>query len=302
MKEFHRIKSISALHKGLGFDPPRHPLLSVVDFAVSTLDPSVFADKTIINDFYVISLKKSKSGNLHYGRQYYDFEEGSMVFLAPAQVFQVDAEADKDADGWGLYFHPDLIVGTSLHDKIGEFTFFDYHNSEALHLSDHERAMIENIITNIKDEYTNNLDQHSQHLIVSNIELILSYCQRFYDRQFLTRRHKHKDVISEFELLLKSYFKKNLQQERGLVDLQYFSESLHLSTSYLSDLVKKETGKTITEAVHLHMIDLAKNSLLSSNKSVSEVAYELGFEYPQYFSRLFKAKVGMSPVAFRNSN
>lgn len=302
MKDFFRIKSISELHQYMGIRPPSHPLLSVIDFSKINFRADVFQEKTIINDFYLVSLKGKTSSKLLYGRNYYDFAEGSMIFMSPAQVFQVGKDADDESEGWGLYFHPDLIVGTSLFDKMADYNFFNYDIRESLHLSDKERIVIEQIIENITTEYNNNLDKHSQHLIVSNIELLLNYCKRFYDRQFITRHKHNKDVIHKFEQLLKDYYKEEKQSELGLITLDFFATELHLSKSYLSDLIKKETGKTVKESIHLHIIGLAKNSLISTNKSISEVAYGLGFEYPQYFSRLFKSKVGITPNEYRKLN
>lgn len=302
MKKFFHIKSITDLHHAFGLKPPAHPLLSVVDFSQVQYRTELFWDKTVINDFYLISLKHSPSKKLIYGRKPYDFGSGSMIFMGPSQVFQVDGNAEDEDLGWGLYVHPDLMLGTSLFEKMDQYTFFHYSSHEALHLSEKEMGIIAQILDNIKGEYHNNLDEHSRNLMVSNIELLLNYCQRFYGRQFLTRKHENKDVVLQFEQLLKAYFAEGLQHETGLIHVDYFAEALNLSKSYLSDLIKKETGKTIKESVHLYMIDLAKNTLLSTNKSVSEVAYELGFEYPQYFSRIFKAKVGMSPGEFRNLN
>lgn len=302
MKEFFHIKSITDLHSCFGLESPAHPLLSVVDFSKVHYRMDMFEDKTVINDFYLISLKRSPTKKLLYGRKYYDFGSGSMIFMGPSQVFQVDGNAEDEDLGWGLYVHPDLISGTSLYEKMDQYTFFQYSSNEALHLSEKELGIIEQILENIIGEYHNNLDQHSQNLMVSNIELLLNYCQRFYGRQFLTRKHQNKDVVHRFEQLLKAYFVEGQQHETGLIHVEYFANALNLSKSYLSDLIRKETGKTIKESVHLYMIELAKNTLLSTHKSVSEVAYELGFEYPQYFSRIFKAKVGISPGEFRNMN
>lgn len=302
MNDFFRIKSINELHRLLGYSKPLHPLISVIDYSKVNYQANTFESKTIINDFYLISLKSNVPNQLLYGRKYYDFAEGSMIFMSPSQVFQVSGRQHKNPEGWGLYFHSDLIIGTGLFNKIDGYSFFKYSNNEALHLSDKERILIENIVENIKTECGNNLDKHSDNLIVSNIELILNYCQRFYDRQFITRSKENKTILSKFEQLLQCYFKENQQLELGLINLDYFANELNLSKSYLSDLIKKETGKTIKERVHLHIIELAKNNLISTKKSISEIAYDLGFEYPQYFSRLFKSKVGMTAVEYRNLN
>lgn len=302
MKQFFNLSSLSDLHKFLGIAPPRHPLISVVDFSNMQIRPDMFTDKIIINDFYLISLKVDRKNNLIYGRDYYDFGEGSMIFMSPSQVFQVDGEMSEASEGWGLYFHPDLILGTTLHQRMDDYSFFNYAIREALHLSEKEKEVIQQIIENIVLEYDNNLDQHSQNLIVSNLELLLNYCQRFYNRQFLTRSKQNKDFIGKFNQLIKNYFKEERQLESGLISLNFLAKELNLSKSYLSDLVKKETGKTIKEIINLYIIELAKSTLLSTNKSVSEVAYDLGFEYPQYFSRLFKSKTGFTPSEFKSLN
>jgi len=302
MSDFFKMESLSDLHTFLGLEGPKHPMVSVVDFSQIDFREEMFVGKTIVNDFYVVSFKEHTSKTLVYGRENYDFAAATMLFLSPSQVFQVGGDFHSPISGWGLYFHPDLIVGTSLFDKMDNYNFFNYSSHEALHLSDGERQQVENIIQNIKTEYSNNLDRQSKTLIVSNIELLLNYCERFYNRQFITRSHQNQGIVSRFEQLVKDYYKQEKQLELGLISLDFLARELNLSKSYLSDLISKETGKTIKEFVHLHVIDLAKNRLLSTDLTVGEIAYELGFEYPQYFSRLFKSKVGSTPGEFRNLN
>jgi AraC-like DNA-binding protein len=204
--------------------------------------------------------------------------------------------------GWTLAFHPDLIRKSKLADKINHYSFFNYEVNEALHLSEDERKTIEELLDKIEKEYSQNIDKHSQNLIISNIELLLDYCTRFYDRQFYTRTNINVDFVSKFEKLLKAYYETHMVDEIGLPNVQYLAKKLNFSSNYLSDLLKKETGKTAQEHIHLYVINRAKNSLLNSKSSISEIGYALGFEYPQHFSSLFKSKTGMSPSEYRNLN
>lgn len=204
--------------------------------------------------------------------------------------------------GWGLFFHPDLIHGTSLGTKMKGYSFFSYETSEALHLSEKEKQTLNDIVHKIDAELSENIDQHSQTLIVSNIELLLNYCTRYYDRQFITRKKANSDLLAKVEDVLSEYFREADLSEKGLPTVKYLADQLHLSPNYLSDLLKRETGMNAQDRIHYHLIEEAKNSLLSSNKSVGELAFSLGFEYPQYFSRLFKSKTGMTPLEYRNMN
>lgn len=204
--------------------------------------------------------------------------------------------------GWGLFFHPDLIRGTSLGNKMKEYTFFSYEVNEALHLSDKEKQTLLDCVNKLENELTENIDKHSQTLITSNIELLLNYCSRYYDRQFITRKKANTDLLVRFENSLSSYFNSHELQKKGLPSVKYFAEQLFLSPNYLSDLLKKETGKNAQDHIHYYLIEEAKNNLLNTNDSVNEIAYKLGFEYPQYFSKLFKSKTGMTAVEYRNMN
>jgi AraC-like DNA-binding protein len=304
MSTIFEINTISQAHQSVGLPAPKHPLVSVVrsvDFK-----PTVnFQGLKVINNLYQITLKQLGCGNLMYGKNSYDYEEGTLVFTSPGQVTIFEGEMPDDSSGdkgWILAFHPDLIRKSKLSDKMDEYSFFHYDVNEALHLSDEELKTIEDLLEKIVKEYSQNLDKHSQNLIISNIELLLDYCMRFYDRQFYTRTNINVDFVSKFERLLKSYYEKDDKDDLGLPTVQYLAQKLNFSANYLSDLLKKETGKTAQEHIHLFVINKAKNSLLNSNSSISEIGYSLGFEYPQHFSNLFKSKTGMSPSEFRSLN
>jgi AraC family transcriptional regulator, transcriptional activator of pobA len=304
MSEFLSIKSISQLHEILGYEKPRHPLVTVIDYSKLKTSQEHYNVK-IVTDFYIISLKKPAPKSVQYGRQYYDFEEGTMMFTSPNQAFSVGQFDESDQaqyQGWGLYFHPDLISDTSLYDKIQDCSFFSYAVSEALHISEDEKQTLTELTSTIEKEYNANLDKHSKGVIVTAIEQLLNYSQRFYGRQFITRQKLNTDLVSSFEQLVRNYFQSNQLAEKGLPNVDYFANNLNLSASYLSDLLKKETGKTTKEWIQLEVIEKAKYKLLNSNTTVNEIAYNLGFEYPQYFNRLFKSKTGMTPLEFRQLN
>jgi len=303
MNDIYKIESISQLNALFNHTEVKHPLISIIDF--SQLDDFTMQSYNKISpSLYCIMLKSQCRGALKYGRQYYDFQEGTLVFMAPDQVMEVeeldDQELPKTTSGWGIFFHPDLIRGTSLYKKMSAYSFFSYDANEALHLSDKEKHTLSIIISQIESELELNIDQHSKTLIVSNIELLLNYCNRFYDRQFITRINSNKDILTKFEDVLNSYFTADIPLDKGLPTVKYCAEQLNLSANYLSDLLKKETGKNAQEHIHSKMIDTAKNKLLSSNESISQIAYSLGFEYPQYFSKIFKKKTGQTPAAYRN--
>jgi len=290
------LQSISQLHQMVNYTPPKHPLVSVIDHA----DFYRYRPKT--NDFYrfgfyTISCKKFK-GILKYGKGHYDFDEGSLMFTAPGQVLAPGPDVVVE-EGWALFIHPDLLHGTDLGRKIHQYSFFNYEVDEALHISEDEQLIIKDCVTNIEKECSRNIDKHSQGLIVSNIELLLNYCTRFYDRQFFTRAKINSDVVQQFEKLLKDYFAQDTLIEVGLPNVKYFASRLNLSPNYLSDLLNKFTGKTTQEYIHLEMIDKAKSLLWSTNDSISEIAYGLGFEHPSHFTKLFKMKTGKSPSGYR---
>ena len=298
MNEIVRLDNICQYNELMGQET-LHPLISVLDLSKSS--PKEYT--RISFGFYAIYLKEVKCGDLRYGRNYYDYQEGTLVFLAPGQVIGIDRKGDYyQPKGWALMFHPDLIRGTSLGRNIKNYTFFSYEVNEALHLSEHERHIAIDCMNNIKDELSLGIDKHSRTLIVSNIELFLNYCMRFYDRQFITRENVNKDVLVKFENLLDDYFQTEKPQIIGLPSVAYCADQLHLSANYLGDLIKKESGKSAQEHIQLKLMDIAKEKVLDTSKSVSEIAYELGFKYPQHFSRLFKKRVGYTPNEYRLQN
>lgn len=286
----------------LGYEKPKHPLITIIDYSKLKGNPEHY-DVKIVTDFYIISLKSPAPKSLQYGRQYYDFEEGTMMFISPNQVFSVGEFNDSiQYEGWGLYFHPDLILNSSLGKRIKEFTFFSYAVNEALHLSEDEKNTLSQIVENLIKEYSGNIDRYSQDLIINAIEQLLNYSQRFYGRQFITRKKQNSDLLTDFEQLVLDYFKSEATLDLGLPSVEYFSKKLNMSSGYLTDLLKKETGKTTKEFIQLQIVELAKDRLLNSNDTVNEIAYSLGFEYPQYFNRLFKSKTGKTPLEFRQLN
>ena len=276
-----------------------HPLVSVLDQSKS----KPIEEGRYTSDLYIIFLKQGKSGELRYGRQHYDYEDGTLLFIAPGQLFGHEGKGKLlQPSGWALVFHPDLIRGTSLGKHINDYSFFSYDVNEALHLSERERQVIIECLKKIQYELEHSIDKHSRALIVSNIELMLKYCVRFYDRQFTTRDIVHKDVLVRFEELLGDYFKSDKPQTLGLPSVAYFAGQLNLSANYFGDLMKKETGKTALEYIQEKIISIAKDKIFDISKSISEIAYEMGFKYPSHFTRLFKQRVGQSPNEFRSLN
>ncbi|UPK67009.1 helix-turn-helix domain-containing protein [Chitinophaga filiformis] len=293
-----KVRTISELHRLYNCGAPKHPLVSVIDLMSidhNVLDPGVGYQM----DLYLVSCKRFK-GEIMYGRSPYDFEEGSVMFTSPGQVLSVAQEV-KMAEGWALFFHPDLINGSSLGRLIHQYSFFLYDLNEALHVSEEEKAILYDSVSKIERECAGRIDKHTQHLIVSNIELLLSYCERFYDRQFLTRQKVNNDIVQQFEFLLNEYFTRDILQQDGLPDVKYFASKLNLSAKYLADLLQKFTGKSTQEHIHLRLVQEAKNLLWGTNRSISEISYNLGFEHASHFSRLFKTKTGLTPGEFRNN-
>ena len=299
MQGIARFNSIDEYNKTMGLET-KHPLVAVIDYSNSSFN-DVYPEGYNYG-FYTVFLKDQICGDIKYGRNYYDYQEGTLVFLAPGQTIRIENRQPHKPVGMALMFHPDLLRGTALGRSMSDYTFFSYEVFEALHLSDQERKTILECFQNIDNELNHNIDKHSQRLIVSNIELFLNYCTRFYDRQFITRSHVNSDIVTRFERLLNDYFRSNRSQREGLPTVKYCAEQLHLSPNYFGDLIKKETGKSAQEHIQLHLIDIAKEKMFESDKSVGEVAYELGFEYPQYFSRLFKKCTGLTPLEFRKMN
>lgn len=301
MSQFTNINSISALHRILGLGKPRHPSISLVRVKDMKFSEEAAVTKYVW-DFYMIALKPH-DGSVLYGRNHYDFEEGTLIFTSPGQVLETAGNSRGGHDeGWALFFHPDLLRHSALGSKINSYTFFTYAVHEALHLSDTEKQTIMRCAEAIEAEYLQNIDRHSQSVIVANLELLLNYCDRFYDRQFYTRSNHQQGIVARVESLLLSYYTSNRAEVHGIPSVKYFAEQVNLSPNYLSDLLKKETGKNMQEHIHAHLIERAKHLLLRSDAPVSQVAYDLGFDYPQYFGTLFKKKTGVSPNKFRQLN
>lgn len=252
--------------------------------------------------FYSISLKKKLTGYIEYGRKQYDFQEGVLGFVGPNQVLSFEGCDANKSEGWELYFEADLLANSKLAEEINTYGFFNYEINEALHVSKKEEEQMEQIFQNIYDEYSLPIDQFSKEVILSNIELLLTYSKRFYKRQFITRNEVDSSVLSTFEKELKQYFTQTDLQEAGIPEVNYFAEKLNISSKYLSDMLKAVTGKTTKEHIQLQLLEKAKHLLLGSDKSISEIAYQLGFEYPQYFSRFFKEKTGETPKGFRKTS
>ncbi|WDF69728.1 helix-turn-helix transcriptional regulator [Sphingobacterium oryzagri] len=275
-----------------------HPLVSVVD--LDKAEPRMF--RRLQYDFYIIFLKKIHCGDLRYGLNTYDYEEGTLIFLAPGQIIGESKDEYYQPQGTAIVFHPDLLLGTALGKKIADFTFFSYAVNEALHLSEQERNTILDCFLKIQYELKHSIDKHTKTLIVSNIELFLNYCERFYDRQFITRDNVNRGVLERFEQLLNNYFSGEKPYTLGLPQVNHFADELHLSANYFGDIVKKETGKSAQEYIQNKIIEIAKDKIFEAKKTISEIAYELGFKYPQHFSRLFKQRVGFTPNQYRNLN
>ncbi|QEM11008.1 helix-turn-helix domain-containing protein [Mucilaginibacter rubeus] len=276
-----------------------HPLINIVDLSKA----DIRLNRRVNYNFYTVFLKEIKCGDLKYGCNYYDYQEGSLIFVGPGQVIgQEDNGEYYQPRGQALVFHPDLIRGTSLGRHIQDYTFFSYDVHEALHLSESERKIITDCFEKIRYELEHAIDKHSKTLIVSNIELFLNYCQRFYDRQFITRDLAHKGVLQKFENLLDSYWTSDKPTTIGLPSVGYCADQLNLSANYFGDLIKKETGKSAQEYIQSKVIDVAKEKIFDTSKSLSEIAYGLGFKYPQHFTRLFKQRVGYSPIEYRSLN
>ena len=300
MNELLQIETISQIHELIG-DKPKHPLVSVIDFSKIKESPKELP--RFVVGFYGIVFKNDSKCEWKYGRNRYDFQEGTLIFIAPGQVLEVEVDGSgSEKNGWGIFFHPDLLFGTNLNPDKPEYSFFSYDVSEALHISDSEKISLFDLVNKIDIEISQNIDRHSKRLIVSNIELLLNYCIRYYDRQFITRSHKNSDIVTRFEAILKEYFNSGELLKTGIPSVSYCSDKMNLSASYLSDLLKKETGKSTIEHIHFKLIDRAKHLLLNSEDSIRMVAFDLGFEYPQHFNKLFKKYSGMSPKEFRNSH
>jgi len=294
----HQFNSISDLHRMLGLPKPLHPLVSLVDNTHIAIDKDQLPPSFLLN-FYKISYKTGLRGKIRYGQNYYDFDEGGMVFTSPNQLMAT--EDDAEYKGYTLLVHPDFIRNYPLGKNIKNFGFFSYAANEALHLSDKEKSVILNIFKNIEDELQSPIDDFSQDVIIAQIELILNYSNRFYKRQFITRKSANSDLLSKFEMLLNDYFNKETALMKGLPTVQYLADELHVSPHYLSDMLRTLTGQNAQQHIHHQLIEKAKEILSASNLSVAEIAYQLGFEHPQSFNKLFKRKTNLSPLQFRQS-
>lgn len=295
-KRIRNIETVFEYNDSLGIET-LHPQVSVID--LSKAKPIRHARQTF--SFYAIFLKEVKCGELLYGRNRYDYQEGTLVCLAPGQVIGVEDNGETyQPKGWALVFHPDLIRGTTLGQHMKEYTFFSYEVNEALHLSERERQLVIDCMQKIRLELEHAIDRHSRRLVAIQIEVLLDYCLRFYERQFITRTMVNHDVLTRFERLLDDYFNDDRAQREGVPTVKYCAGELCLSPNYFGDLVKKETGKTAQEYIQLKLIDVAKDRILDPAKSIGQVAYELGFQYPQHFTRLFKRITGRTPVEYRS--
>jgi len=297
-----RVKTITEAHRMLGLPSPSHPLISVVEYsALQTLAANSSAGGLLF-DFYFISLKKGVCDKLHYGQHIYDFDDGVMIFVAPGQIVRSGGTGTEDnLSGWILLAQPDLLWNTSLANKLRNYEFFDYSANEALFLSDKEETIVNGIVQNIQQEYQANIDKFSKQIIVSHIENLLSYAERFYNRQFITREKANHQIIERLEKIVIDYFNSGDLVTKGLPEVQFISKELNLSVSYLSRLLKTLTGQSTQQFIHDKLIEKAKQKLSTTELTVSEIAYELGFEHSQSFSKLFKAKTSQSPLAFRQS-
>lgn len=294
------INSISELHRLMGLTKPLHPLISLINMD-EVLSSGNNDEVYFLLNFYGVSLKRNLSSKLKYGQNYFDFDEGVLAMTAPKQILSVDSGDNYKVSGYWLVFHSDFILNYPLGKTIKDFGFFSYSINEALHLSDKEEKMLEGIFKNIEQEYQTSIDQFSQDVMVSHLELLLNYCNRFYNRQFLTRKKTGNDLLSKMEGLLDEYFKNDKLIESGLPTVQYFAEKMNVSSNYLSDMLRILTGQSTQQHIHNRLIEKAKETLTTTNLSISEIAYQLGFEHPQSFSKLFKSKTNLTPLEFRSS-
>lgn len=297
MEEHVYIDTVDQYNKMWGLET-MHPLVAVVD--LNGLEPeSIPQEVTYHYGIYSLWLKQTYCGDITYGRQPYDYQEGTVTSFAPGQVVHIKHAPDFKPNAIGLLFHPDLIRGTSLGQDIRQYSFFDYSSHEALHLSEQEKTIFKDCLSKVRSEVERPIDNHSRKIICRNIELLLDYCLRFYERQFITRKNANIDVLTRFEAELNSYFHGNTARMDGLPSVKYFAERCFLSPNYFGDLVKKETGRTPQEFIQSKIIDLSKEELLGTKKTVSEIAYGLGFQYSQHFNRYFKRSVGKTPSEYR---
>ena len=298
MDEILKIETVHQYNTLMGVET-LHPLISVID--LSSCKPMYHLRANY--GFYALFLKDVKCGDIRYGRNLYDYQAGSMVCMAPGQLLEIlNNHEIYQPQGWALVFHPDLIKGTSLGHTMKNYSFFSYEATEALHLSDNEREVMVDCLKKIGLELNHAIDKHTNKLIATNIELLLDYCERFYDRQFITRNNVNKDILVRFERLLDDYFQSDEVRNAGFPTVRYCADKLNLSANYFGDLIKKETGKSPQEQIQFKLIDIAKERIFDPTKTITEISYELGFKYPQHFTRLFKTQVGCSPNEYRIKN
>lgn len=301
MEQIIKVNSIEQTHEILNLGKPKHPLITVIN--VSDLEiPQEMVGVKVITNMYCIALKDEHCG-MEYGWNSYDFENGTLLFTAPYQAFSATKTLSKnEEEGWMLFFHPDFLKKSFLAKKIVQYNFFEYQANEALHLSKSERNILTNIISNIREEYIENTDSQSQSIIISNLELLLNYSLRFYERQFINRSVDNQDIVAKFEMILNTFLAENLLSKNGIPTIHHFAEKMNVSSNYLSDLVRKVTGISAKNHINNLVLRKAKEMLLDGNNSVSEIAYSLGFNYPHYFTRFFKLNIGITPSNYRKIN
>lgn len=297
-----RLQSISEIHELLGGGPPRHPLISVIDLSKIGLGEEAL-NQSLVIDLYSITLKTRLSAPMKYGREYFDFDTGTLLCAEPGQVFVAENAFEKgDLEGWVLYFHPDLLIKHKLYSGIRNYGFFAYEINEALHLSNAEKDSLSDIVSKIELELSQNIDEFSQDIQLANIDLLLKYIDRYFNRQFLTRKHLNQQILDKVNHILDQYYSGTQAEILGLPSVHYLAERVFLSPNYMSDLLKKETGLGAQEIIHNYILKLAKYRLLNSQSTIAEISHTLGFEYQQYFSRMFKHHVGLTPKEFRNAH
>ncbi|KOS05763.1 AraC family transcriptional regulator [Flavobacterium akiainvivens] len=299
-ENLYSINSICELHSFLNLEKPAHPLVSVIN--LSDVRYNIPENtSSIVYNFYTVYLKKNYNAKIRYGQQYYDFDSGVMAFFAPKQLFAVESESSTKGEGWMLAFHPDFIQGYQVAKRMKEYGFFSYAVNEALHTSQKEEDIISGVMQNLQNEIDKTIDHFTQDVIISHIELLLNYCNRFYSRQFITRKKANNEILSKLESLLNDYFDNSEAEKSGIPSVQYFAEQLNISPSYLSDMLRSLTGQNTQQHIHEKLIERAKELLSTTTLSVAEIAYQLGFEHPQSFHKLFKGKTNLSPLKFRQS-
>lgn len=296
----YMMNSISELHRILELPKPEHPLISVIDFEQITC----YADealRSVSYNFYCIALKKGFEGKMKYGQNYYDFDEGVMTFFAPNQIVSTEIVSDLKLSGWWLVVHPDFLINYPLFKNIKQYGYFSYGVNEALHLSEKEEAAVTNIMQIITQEYQLPIDQYSQDVMIAQIELLLTYCNRYYNRQFITRKHASNDLLIQMENILEAYIQADNLQLKGIPTVDYLAKELNVTAHYLSDMLRQLTGLNTQQHIHNKIIEFAKELLSTTDLTVGEIAFRLGFEYSQSFNKLFKNKTNQSPIEYRNS-